>query len=101
MVKAQTVMTKTFVQRSLSGMAKRRMTNVVNQGKRLGQIHIEIERGGDVASHLRHLHGVGQPTSKVVGGAASEDLCLASQATESTRLDHAVAVPLKGCAVVA
>src|ERR1017187_3380664 len=80
-------------------MSKGRMADVVNQSQRLDQINIQVERGGNGARDLRHLHGVGQTSTEVVGVAAGEDLRLVFQPAEGAGMDHAIAVPLKGIAI--
>jgi hypothetical protein len=82
---------------ALTGMPKRWMADVVNQRKRLRQIFIQTERGGDGPGDLRDLHGVGQAAAKVIGGAAGKYLRLAREAPESTGLHNAFAIPLKRC----
>ena len=58
-----------------------------------------LQRGGDGARNLRHLHGVRQARAEVVGVAAGEDLRLVLQAAKGARVDDAIAVALEGIAV--
>jgi hypothetical protein len=101
MVKAQTVALQADIESTFAGMAKGRMPDVMHQRERLGEIHVEAECSGDLASDLSDLNGVRKAAAKVVRGAAGEDLCLASETAEGARLNDAVAVTLKGCASVA
>src|SRR5271165_1502024 len=87
------------IESPFSRMSKRGMTDVMHQRQRLSQIDVELERGGDRARDLRHLHGVGQPGTKVVGVAAGEDLRLVLEPAKGAGVDDAVAVALKGVAV--
>ena len=54
-----------------------------------------------MARHLRDLHGMGQATAEMVRGATGEHLRLTCEAAKGARLHDTVAVPLKGCAIVA
>jgi hypothetical protein len=68
----------------------------VNQRKRLRQIFIQTERGGNGPGDLRNLDGVGQAAAKVIGGAAGKYLRLAREAPEGTGLHNPLAVALEG-----
>jgi hypothetical protein len=85
------------IEGALTSMPKRWMADVVNQRKRLRQIFIQTERGGNGSGDLRNLDGVGQAAAKVIGGAAGKYLRLAREAPEGTGLHNAFAIPLKGC----
>ena len=87
------------VERFLSGVAERRMADVVHQGERLDQVDIQAELRRDGAGDLRDLNGVGQAIAEVVGVAAGEDLGLGFEAAKSAGMDDAVAVALKVVAV--
>lgn len=54
---------------------------------------------GHGARDLCHFDGVGQAISKMIGNARREHLCFRFQAPERTRVNYALAVPLKGVAV--
>jgi hypothetical protein len=96
-VEATPMTLEAAVQGALTGMPKRWMADVVNQRKRLRQIFIQTERGGNGPGDLRNLDGVGQAAAKVIGGAACKYLRLAREAPEGTGLHNAFAIPLKGC----
>ena len=71
------------------------MPKIVHQRQRLRQIHINRERARDRASDLRDFDGMGEPVPKVVGIAASENLCLVFQPAKGARVDYPIAVALK------
>jgi hypothetical protein len=87
---------KTAVQRTLAGMAKRRMADVVNQRKRLGQIFVQVKRGRNGPGDLRNLNRVGQTAAKMVGRPTGKYLGLPREPPEGTGLHNALAIPLKG-----
>jgi hypothetical protein len=84
------------VQCTLSGVAKRRMADVVNQRKSLRQIFVQAKRGGNRPSDLRNLHSVSQAAAKVIGGTAGKYLSLARETPEGTGLHNPLAVALEG-----
>ncbi len=94
-IEAQAKFLHRFIQGPLAGMPKRRMTNVMHQRQRFGHIFVQLERTGDSARNLRHLHGVGEPAAKVIGVAVSEDLGFARQAAKRPRVDHPRPVTLE------
>jgi len=71
------------------------MADVVNQRKRLRQIFVQAERGGNGTGDLRDLHGVGETAAKVVGGTTGKDLGLPCQSPKGTGLHDALAITLK------
>ena len=75
-----------------TGMAKRRMADVVHQRERFGEIGIQLERPGHGARNLRHFKRVRQAIAEMIGKARGEDLRLRFEAAESARMDDAVAV---------
>ena len=94
-VEAEAVPAQAIVERTLAGMAERRMSDVVNQRQRLGKVLVQAKLGRDLARDLCHLNGMGQPRAEVVGGTAGEDLGLAGQPAEGARLDDPLSVALK------
>src|ERR1700733_13400275 len=96
MVEAPAMTAEAVVQRALTGMSKRWMTDVMNQRKGLGQVFIQAKRGGRGAGDLRDLNGVSQTAAKVIGGAAGKDLRLSCEPPEGAGLHDALAVALKG-----
>ena len=97
-VEAAAMAREAAVQRALASVAEGRMTDVVDQCQRLGEVFVEAKCGGGGAGDLRHLDRVGQAAAKVIGGAAGEDLRLAGEPAEGARLHDALAVTLEGSA---
>src|SRR5208283_5506934 len=87
------------IERAFARVAKRRMSDVVNQRKRLDEIDVQVERCGDGARDLRDLHGVRQARAEMVRVAAGEDLSLVLKAAKGARMDDAVAVALERIAI--
>ncbi len=98
MVEAAAMTLEAAVQRTLAGMPKRRMADVVNQCKRLRQIFVQTKRSGGPTCDLCDFNRVGQAAAKVVGGTTGKDLGLAREPPEGTGLHDALPVTLKGCA---
>ena len=86
------------VQRFLSGMAKRRMANVMGKAQCLCQILVEPQRAGNDAADLRDLQAMGQADAVMVPVRSDEHLGLVTQAAEGNRMNHPVAVALEGAA---
>src|SRR5258708_35020289 len=80
-------------------MAKRRVSDVVNERQSFDQINIQSELGCDRPRNLPNCKGVRRAISKVVGVAASESLGLGFEAAESSRVNYAVPVTLKIIAI--
>src|SRR5882672_3772147 len=59
-IEEQTVLAHGGVERFFSGVAKRRMADVMNQGERLSEIGVEVERSGDGARDLRDFKAVSE-----------------------------------------
>ncbi len=98
-VEAQAKLAHGLIQRSLAGMAKGRVPNVMHQRQRFGHVFVQLERIGDGARDLRHFHGVGEPAAKVIGVAVGKDLRFSRQAAEGAGMDHPRAVTLKGSSI--
>ena len=84
-----------LVERVLAGVAERRMTHVVPEPDRLGQVLVQPERPGDDARDRRRLERVGHPRAVVVALRVDEDLRLPLQPAERLRVDDPVAVALE------
>jgi hypothetical protein len=76
-----------------------RVSEIVSQCRRLGQILVESESPRDDTRDLRHLQGVRQSRAVVVARGSEEDLRLVHQPSEGLRMNDAVAVALKFGAV--
>jgi hypothetical protein len=83
------------VQGPLSSVAEGRMTDVVDECERFGEVNVEAKCAGGGAGDLGYLDGVGKAAAEVIRRAAGEDLRLAGKPAEGTRLDHAFAVALE------
>jgi hypothetical protein len=77
------------------------MANIMDQGERLRQVHVEVQRGSDVARHLGNLHGVRQSAAEVIRGATGKYLGLSCKAAKGPCLNHSIAITLEGCTVIA
>ena len=71
------------------------VTEVVGQGDGLGQVFVEAQGSGDVATDGRHFHGVGQSGAQVIARSVQEHLGLAFQTTEGPAVDHPVPIALE------
>ena len=88
-----------LVQHVLAGVTERRVTEVVREHDRLGQILVRAERARDRARDLRDLERVRESIAEVIALVSTEDLGLVLQAAEGARVQHAVAIALERGAV--
>lgn len=79
----------------LARMAEGRVTDIMREAERLGQILVKAKGPGDYAADLRHLETMGQAGTVMIPIRRDEDLCLPAQPAESDGMDDAVAVTLK------
>src|SRR5208337_657449 len=93
--------TKALVEGALAGMAEGRMTEVVSQRQRLGEVLVEAERTGERAGDLRNFERVGEPRAIVVALVENEHLGFVLEAAKGGRVDDAVAVAPKRAAAFA
>ena len=77
-------------------MAKRRVSQVVPQRNRLGQLLVQVQDFGDRAGDLRDLERVRQTSAIVIAGRRKEHLGLVLQPAEGLAVYHAVAIALEG-----
>src|ERR1035437_2759132 len=98
-IEREPVLTHGGVERLFSGVAERRMAEVVNQGQRLHQIGVQSKLRGDCARDLRDLNGVRQPVAEVVGVTAGEKPRLPLPAAKSAPMGDTITVALKVVAV--
>ena len=94
-VKTATVAAHQGVEAAFARVAKRRVANVVDKRKRLGQVCVQPQRFSDGASDLRNFKGVGQSIAEMVGVARGENLCFRFQAAKGAGMNDAVAVARK------
>ena len=84
-----------LVERLLAGVAERRVTDVVPDRDRLGEILVQTQCPGDAARDPCGLQRVREPGAEVVAFGVDEDLRLVAQPAKSLRVDDAVAVALE------
>src|SRR6185436_19125966 len=83
------------VQRVLTGMAKRRVTEIVGETYRFDEVLVQAQGARNCAGDLRYLEGVREPRAVEVALVVDEHLRLVDEATKRRRMDHAVAIALK------
>jgi len=88
-----------FVEFAFAGMTKRRVADVVHEGKGFNKLGVQSQRGGDGAGNLCYFQRVRQPIAEMVRVTRGENLRLGFQSAKSTGMDDAVAVPRVGTAV--
>src|SRR5215213_4797792 len=87
---------KRIGQSRLTGVAERRVTEIVAETNRLDEVLIEEERPADGAGDLGHLEGVGEPGAVVVTSGSDKDLGLVHQPAKALGMEDAVTVALEG-----
>jgi hypothetical protein len=94
---------KRAVERLLTGVAKRRMPDVVHQGEGFGEFRIQPQRRSRGARNLRYFESMCQAAAKVIGesfrGQAGKHLRLPSQAAKGARVQNPCGVAREGCAI--
>ncbi len=83
------------VEHTLTGMAERRMTEVVGEGDGLGEVAIEAEGLGDGASNLRRLESMSKTGAVVVTFMIDEYLGFVFEATERGAVNNTIAIALE------
>src|SRR5215217_3005215 len=84
-----------IVEDALACMPERRMSKVVPERNRLGQLLVEAQHLGDAACDLRNLERVSQTRAVVIARWSKEDLGLVLQASKCLAVDHPIAVTLE------
>ena len=84
------------VEHLLADVAEGRVTEVVPEPDRLGQVLVEPQRPGYGARDRGHLEGVGEARPVVVSSRRDEHLGLVREAAEGLAVDDPVAVALEG-----
>jgi hypothetical protein len=82
------------VERFLSGVAERRMSQVMGKGDGFRKVFIQTECPCDRSADRSNLDRMGESGAVMIPLAVKEDLGLAIQASEGGAVDNAVAVPL-------
>jgi hypothetical protein len=80
------------IQRFFTGMAERRVAQIVGQRHRLGQILVSLKRAGQAARQLRHFQRMGQPGAVVIALMLHKDLRLVLETAKRRGVNDAVAV---------
>ena len=70
------------IERTLAGVAERRVAEVVGERQRLGEVLVEPERARERAGDLGDLQRMGQPGAEVIALVEDEDLGLVGQPAE-------------------
>ena len=83
------------VQHALAGVAERRVSEIVAERDRFGQLLVQAQHFRDGARDLRDLERVRQARPVVIAGRREEHLRLVLQPAEGLAVDDAVAVALK------
>ncbi len=81
-----------IVERPFTGVAERRMAEIVRQCQRLGEVLVEPKRARQRAGDLRHFQRMSEPGAVVVALVIDEHLRLMRQPPERAGMDNAVAV---------
>ncbi len=79
-------------------MSERRMTEVMGERNRLGQILVKPELARDRARDLRDLERMRQPRAIMIALVRQKNLRLVSQTPKGGRMQNPVAVALEGAA---
>ena len=89
------------VERALTGMAERRMAEVVGERQGLGEVFVETQRPGQRTRHLRDFERVRQAGSVVIAFVEDEYLRLVLETAKRGRVNDAVAIAAKRAAAFA
>ena len=84
-----------IVQHALTGVAERRVPQVVPERHRLSQLLVQPQHLGDRTGDLGHLEGVRQARPVMVAGWREEDLRLVLQASERLAVNDPISVTLE------
>ena len=80
---------------ALADMSKRWMPQIMGKCQRFRVFLVQLERGTHSSGYLGNLDRMGQPVTKVIAETGGEDLCLALQAAERSRVNNAITITLK------
>ena len=83
-----------FIQRTLSDMTVRGVTQIMPEGDGLGQVLVQTKGTGQRARHLRHLEGVRQAGTIVISFRRKKNLGLEFQTAEGFAVDNPIPVSL-------
>src|SRR5438876_1711560 len=94
-----TVSAHTFGQHLFSGVAKRRMAQVVGERNCFREVFVQSQRTRDCAADGGHLDGMSQAGAQMITGPIQEDLRFVLEPAKGSRMNDARAIALKFCAV--
>jgi hypothetical protein len=83
------------IQRILSGMAERRMPEIMGERNRFNEIFVKLQAARDRTRDLRDLETVRQARAKQVTLVIDEDLGFVFETAEGGRMNDAIPVALK------
>jgi hypothetical protein len=83
------------IQLLLTSMGEWRMTYVMDQRQRFGQILIQFQNRRDGTGNLRNFDGVSQAIPEMVRDTTGENLGFVLQTSEGSRVNDAVAIALE------
>src|SRR5690242_10706779 len=84
------------IERTLAGMPKRRMTEVVGQCQCFSKVFVETKRACERAGDLRDFERMGEPGTEMVALVKDKNLRLVSKAAEGGRMNDPVAIAPEG-----
>src|SRR5687767_8082859 len=83
------------IEYALTGVAEWRMTEIVAERDRLGELFMQLQHLGDRAGDLRDLQGVREPRAVMIAGRCEEDLRLVLQPPERLAVNDPIPIVLK------
>ena len=89
---------ETAVERALARVAERRVTEIMGQRERLGEVLVKPQRPRQRSRDLGDLKSMGKPGAEMIALVKDEDLSLVRQPAKRGRVDDAIAVAAKGIA---
>ena len=84
-----------LVQDALAGVPERRVTEIVTERNRLGQLFVQPQHLGDGPRDLGHLQRVREARAIVIARGREEDLGLVLQPSERLAVDDAIPIALE------
>ena len=90
-----TVIMQQVIKGVLTGMTERRVTQVVDQGNRLGKVFVETEISSQGATDLGDFKSMGQAGTEMIGHPWNKDLGFVFHSSERGRMHNAITVALE------
>ncbi len=87
-----------LVQAALTGVAERRMSEIVRERDRLRELLIQTKRASNRARDLRGFERMGESGAVVVALVIYKDLGLVFEAAKRSRMNYPIAIALKDSA---